>query len=343
MRVWFNHWFSTVYHVFNLLRKYDGEIEIVASNIRENTLIKSGADEWFLEPFMQENDEYVEFCLDMCKKHNIDVFIPRRGRNIISKNLNKFSEIGISVLVNNSNEINEILNDKVKMYQVLKENPVLKKLVPYYLVVRDSSDFKSACVLVRYFIESTDCDRICIKGAVDEGGISFRVLIDDKKSSQTEKLEYNAISEKEMDDIIDKEVNHKKKLVMPYLTDEVSCDVLRTSKGVIVVSRSKSEYHTYTVKRNKELEEYCTKLVEEFNINGPCNIQFRKFDDKWKLLDINNRMSGGIQISVLGSGVNIPLLSLNQLIKKDDSNWEYSKTYLGEGTQVCNIETPILI
>lgn len=342
MRIWFNHWFSTVYHVFGLLRNYDSDVEIVASNVRENTLIKSGADEWFLEPLMGENEKYVDYCLETCKKYKIDVFIPRRGRNIISEYLDKFEEIGVKVLVNKDSEINNILDNKLDTYKVLKEHPELKKIVPYYLVVRDSDSFKSACVLVRYFIESTNCDRICIKNAVDEGGTSFKVLLDDKKASQEEKLEYNAISEKEMEKIIDKDVSKKTMLVMPYLTDEVSCDVLRTSKGVIVVTRKKVEYHTYLVKEDKDLKEYCTKLVKEFNINGPCNIQFRKIDDKWKLLDINNRMSGGIQISSLGSGVNIPLIALNQLMGKDDSNWEYSEDYLKDGAKVCNIETPIL-
>lgn len=343
MNVWFNHWFSTVYHVFGLVRNYDSDIRIVASNVRENDLTKYGADEWFLEPIIGEGKEYVEYCLDMCKKHNINIFMPRRGRNEISNHLDKFNELGVSVLVNTDYEVNKTLEDKVKLYQRLKEHQELKKIVPYYLVVRDKEEFKSACVLARYYIESKDCKKICIKNAVDEGGTSFKVLLDDKKASQSEKMEYNTISEKEMEKVIESDKSDKKLLVMPYLTDEVSCDVLKTSKGVIVVSRQKVQNHIYLVKRDSLLEEYCSRLVKEFNINGPCNIQFRKIEKEWKLLDINNRMSGGIQISCLGSGVNIPLIALNQLTGKDDTNWEYSEDYLKDGIKIGNLDTPILI
>lgn len=340
MNIWFNHWFSTVYHVFGLVRNYDNDMRIIASNIRENDLIKSCADEWFLEPSIGEGEKYVEYCLNMCKEHKVDVFIPRRGRKEIAKHLDKFNELKILVLLSSDYKTSKILEDKSKMYQVLKEDQEFKKMVPYHLVVNSKEEFKSACVLARYYIDNKSSKKICIKNAIDEGGTSFKVLLEDKKASQSDKMEYNTISEKEMEDIIDKD-STKTRIVMPYLSDEVSCDVLKTSKGVLVVSRKKVQNHTYLVMRDALLEEYCKQLIDKFEITGPCNIQFRKLEGEYKLLDINNRMSGGIQISSLGSGVNIPLIALNQLIGKDDTTWEYNEDYLKDGVRIGNMETPI--
>lgn len=54
----------------------------------------------------------------------------------------------------------------------------------------------------------------------------------------------------------------------------------------------------------------------------PCNIQFKYLDDIPYFLEINTRMSGGIQMSCLASGVNIPNLAINKLLgrKKDWNN-----------------------
>ncbi len=343
MRIWFNHWFSTIYHVFNLMREYNKDVYILASNVRENLLIKSGADDWFLEDQLEENEDYVDYCLNICSTHNIDVFIPRKGRNIISKYLDKFENIGVKVLVNRNYEVNNLLNDKISVYERLKQCSDLKELVPYYLVVNNVDDFKNACVLTRYYIEKTDCDKICIKNSIDEGGITFKVLLDDKKISDTKVLGYNEISEKEMEKIIGNDKGLKRRIIMPYLHNEVSCDVLRTSNGTIVLTRYRYQNHVSEVKLDRTLENYCTKLADEFDIFGPCNIQFRKINDKWKLLDINNRMSGGIQISSLGSSMNLPLIALNQLVGMNDANWNYSEKYKTEGVYVGNIEIPILL
>ena len=49
--------------------------------------MKLACNEWYQEPDMKVNSkEYLEYCLDFCKEHNIDVFVPHKGRIIISKN-----------------------------------------------------------------------------------------------------------------------------------------------------------------------------------------------------------------------------------------------------------------
>jgi biotin carboxylase len=75
------------------------------------------------------------------------------------------------------------------------------------------------------------------------------------------------------------------------------------------------------------------------NFDVPINIQFRTDAEKIFLLEINPRMSGGLQLSCLGSGINIPDLAINQLlgVSKD---WHYPEKKF---CRVANIETPIVL
>ena len=88
-RIWFNHWFSTVYNVISMLRAENPDFQIIGSNEHPESPIMTVCDEWYQEPVLNSED-YVEFCLDFCKKHEIDVFLPRREMVAISRNKDRF-------------------------------------------------------------------------------------------------------------------------------------------------------------------------------------------------------------------------------------------------------------
>ena len=74
-------------------------------------------------------------------------------------------------------------------------------------------------------------------------------------------------------------------------------------------------------------------------IDVPINIQFRMDGKNFYLLEINPRMSGGLQLSCLASGINIPDLAINRLLGVDKLWTVPDKKFC----RVANIETPIII
>ena len=78
--------------------------------------------------------------------------------------------------------------------------------------------------------------------------------------------------------------------------------------------------------------------MNKINLEFPCNIQFKLKDDIPYLLEINTRMSGGLQMSCLAADVNIPNIALNKLLG-NDIDWSMDKR---EKT-VSYIEIPQII
>ena len=66
---------------------------------------------------------------------------------------------------------------------------------------------------------------------------------------------------------------------------------------------------------------------------------FRMNQGKIFLLEINPRMSGGLQLSCLATGINLPAIALQQLLGKD-LPWHYTNH---EEQRVAHIETPICL
>ncbi len=67
MRIWFNHWFSTAYHLIGLMRESGPErFTFVGSSSNPYAVYQRACDEWFAEPELPK-EEYVDFCLRSAK------------------------------------------------------------------------------------------------------------------------------------------------------------------------------------------------------------------------------------------------------------------------------------
>ena len=70
----------------------------------------------------------------------------------------------------------------------------------------------------------------------------------------------------------------------------------------------------------------------------PCNVQFKYHDGKPYLLEVNTRMSGGIQLSCLAAEINIPRLALERLM-----GIEPELHIIRRERKVSYIESPVLV
>lgn len=330
-RIWLNHWFSTAYNIINLIKNEEKDLYIIGSNENENAVYKSVCDEWHIEPVLDDED-YIQFCLDFCKEHKVDIFMPRRGMVAISSAKSQFLDMGVKVMVEDY-EIMQVLNDKALAYEELKKEKI--GYIPEYYIVSNIKDFYGA-----YEELIKNYEKVCFKFVMDEGGKSYRLIDNSRKG-------YSALSKKQnsrmtYDDVI-RALSEKESfspiMIMPYLPgDEVSVDCVKTSTGIIMIPRIKNATRIEKVVYDEKITDMCDAIYNKFDLQYPCNIQFKYLDNIPYFLEVNTRMSGGIQMSCLASGINIPNIAVNQMLGNDKS-WENKF----EERYVTHIELPVLV
>lgn len=113
---------------------------------------------------------------------------------------------------------------------------------------------------------------------------------------------------------------------MPYLPgDEISVDCLQTEQGLIAIPRIKGPWRDERIEFDEKILAMCKEILNTVPLFCPCNIQFKMDGDVPYLLEINTRMSGGMAMSCLAAGVNIPNLAVNQLLGRHKS-WSVDQT-----------------
>ncbi len=331
-RVWFNHWFSTAYRLIELMKdNKDEEIVIVGSNEQIDSIIQKVCDEWYQDSPLT-GIEYVDYCVDFCKEHNIDVFVPRRLMIDISRNIEKFNAIGVKVMVDDYSII-KLLNDKAAAYDYFRGVEGLH--IPEYYIANTAEQFAGA-----YKTLKEKYDQVCVKFVKDEGGMSYRRIVERTSKFKSLKIYsyaemtfeayYEALQEKETFDDL---------MVMPYLPGkEISVDCLKTGKGLIAIPRFKGAARHERIEYREDILKMTEQIVDKIDLQYPCNIQFKIKDDIPYLLEINTRMSGGLQMSCLAADVNIPNIALNKLLGKE-IDWRQNKREV----TVSYIEMPDII
>ncbi len=227
----------------------------------------------------------------------------------------------------------KILNDKSCAYECLNNDRSI--LIPEYRIVTCVDDFTKAYTdLIKKY------EKICFKFISDEGGKSYRLIDNSRKGySSLLKRTSSRISYDHAIHILSEKKKFPPIMVMPYLPgNEISVDCLKTEDGIIMIPRIKNSSRIERIFYDKEILEMCNGIYKQFNIQYPCNIQFKYYDDIPYFLEINTRMSGGVQMACLASGINIPNIAVNQIlgIKKKWKN-NYEEHY------VTHVEMPVII
>ncbi len=323
--IWLNHWFSTAYNIINLIRQDNPDFRIIGTNDRRQSPIMKACDEWYQEP-IAEGMDYVDYCLNFCKEHGVDVFMPRRELITISRHKKLFTDNGIKVMVDDFEYV-DALNKKHKAYELFKEKNI--GIVPDYFIVTDVDSFRNA-----YSELSKKYSRICFKFVWDEGGNSFHLI--DVRNKGCDGLFRHSSTRISLEDTVaalTERETFAPLMVMPYLPDEeISVDCLRTASGIIAIPRIKGVTRIEKIRYDENILAVCHDLLEKIPLEMPCNIQFKYFEGVPYILEVNTRMSGGVQMSCLASGVNIPSVAVNKLLGKDipwtDSKTDHDVTYI---------------
>ena len=331
--VWLNHWFSTAYNIIKLIKKDDSlDFHIIGTNENNISVLKDVCDEWYSEPEKISGDDYVEFCLEFCQDHNIDVFLPHRHFGAISKRKQWFEDINVAVVVDDYSKIS-LLNDKARAYDFFAHQTFLS--VPEHYVVCNIDEFKEA-----YNALYEKYGQVCTKFVHDEGGKSYRLIDNTRKG-------YSALFKKQNTrmtlDTLEEALREKEKfsplMVMPYLEgDEISADCLKTQQGIIIIPRIKSTTRFEKIEFDNHIIELCENIYGVIELEMPCNIQFKYRGEVPYFLEINTRMSGGIHMACAGTGVNIPNIAVNKVLGINKS-WDLKQ----ESRTVSQVEIPVVL
>ncbi len=332
-RIWFNHWFTTAYHLIDLMGE-GGGCEFYGSSTNPDALYKMKCARWFVEESDISCGDYVEFCLNFCRENKIDVFVPRRYQAEIVRARSEFGKIGTKLFAEPDADVIDLLENKGRTYRRFEG----REFIPPYKVANNAEQFVSA-----YESLAAEGGRVCAKLVTDEGARSFRVIDNTIESvSGVYSKPGTKITIDAMKRVISEYDFSIPYLLMPYLADgEISADCLATPSGEIIIPRFKSHYRISEIKFNEKIMGYCRDIMRELNLQTPANIQFRLQNGQAYLLEVNTRMSGGLQQSCAAARINIPKIALYALFG-EELPWKYP-----ESSEIlpktANLETPVLI
>jgi biotin carboxylase len=309
MRVWFNRTFSSVYAAIGLIREADrdGRFHLIYSNANPHAAAARVAHQFMVEPTGLDTDAYIDWCLDFCREHRVDIFIPGKESTTLAGQHARFAAIGTRVLSAAAPAALELIHDKARFYAELDlpgaplaETRRFENLAQF--------DAAYAELRQRY-------PKLCVKPSKSVFGLGFSIL-DEERSSAALLIagaQYH-IGLADMRRGMEELGEFRTMLLMQYLDGhEYSVDCVGDhGRLVAAVARKKPMQagRGQLIDMRQDILDACAKLAADFGLNGCFNVQFRENGEQLHLLEINPRMSGGIGMACV-AGPNLPWIALS--------------------------------
>lgn len=301
VRVWLNRTYAENVFFMDQLRSNPQlrPVEIHATHGDPDSPVLAAADTAAMEPEGLSPAAYVEYALDQCARHSIDVFVPVLHQAAIVAHRADFAALGTALLAPPSEAVAVFL-DKATAYQAVQAVGVP---VPPWWRVRTEEELVAA-------VETLEAagHKACFKPAAGAGGVGFRVITRAPFSlahlngfpSPYVPLDLVVEAVRAADEPVDW-------LVMPLLGQpEVSVDCLTAPDGRVrmAVGRTKNgRRRGFTL--HPSFIEPARLLAEAFGLHYLTNIQFRMLGDDPVLMDVNTRPAGGLH-QLSQCGINAP-------------------------------------
>lgn len=308
MRVWYNRTFSSVYTALRLIREADteGRFTLIHSNANRHTPAAGIAHAFHGEPTGLAPDAYVDWCVDFCRTHRIDIFVPGREATTLAAHHARFEAAGTRVLSAATPQKLQLVHDKAGFYA---ETHLPQAPVAEFRRFENLAAFDAAWAELR-----PRHAKLCIKPSRGIYGIGFAV-VDEERSSAALLLagvEYH-IGYQDLRRGLAELGEFRTMLLMEYLDGhEYSVDCVGDrGRLVAAVARRKlaGAGSGQLIDMRPEIIEATTRLTADYGLNGVFNVQFREAAGKPRLLEINPRMSGGIGMAC-AAGPNLPWIAL---------------------------------
>ena len=301
VRIWLNRNYSTAVHLLEMLRHNPSgtPVQLFGSHVDPSAPMLAACDQRLPEPSV-DDPNFVEAMLQACLRWNIDVLLPVAGQSLIAHRLQDFRAVGTAVICPPPGAV-DLLADKVATYRALPGSD----LVPPFRVVGSVGEFDGALAdldgwwtqdqpLVVKPTAGVGADGVRFLSRAEPGLDALLGPVGPFVGSATFR---RALAEAAAVPPL---------VVMPYLDGpETSVDVLASGgRTVAAVPRSKVGRQR-VLGGDPVLPGLAAELVERFELDGLVNVQFRSFQGRPALLEINTRPSGGLYQTAL-AGVNLP-------------------------------------
>jgi hypothetical protein len=325
VNLWLNHTFSSIYNISELLRQgvekhgFPGELKILLSHSDSRFVARPLADLFFEDARKTDPDEYVDWCLSVCRDRGVDVFWPGRGAPRIIGRKAEFEALGVRLMVPASEENLGVLNDKALFYKNLSELKSLESLkdskgaspgIPKWFEATNFEEFEKAAELM--LVEKRN---FCFKPAKSIYGLGFKIIRE--KRDPLRSFLSNDVAGCDLEEAKSRlrvpPEKFVKLLVMERLPGpEYSLDCLSKGGKLIKVSiRKKPKWAGWPEKLIKDdcLTSVAEILAERFKLSHIFNLQIMDSKEGPRILEINPRMAGGLYFSCL-AGINYPYWAL---------------------------------
>jgi hypothetical protein len=316
VRIWLNRNYATTVHVLEMLRHNQDRLPVTlfVSHADPTSPMLAGGDHCLPEPVVTE-PHFIDQMLDMCRRHEIDVLLPVAGQSLVAHRADEFKAIGTALICPPAHAV-DLLSDKAATFRALPGSA----LVPPWRVVCTLAEFEAAVDELDDLW--TPQNPLILKPAVGVGADGVRFLsrtgpdlagllgpVGPVVGVDAVRL---AISEAEVS-----RTGIPPLVVMPYLPGpETSVDILaRRGRTLAAVPRTKNG-RLRVIGGDPRLPGLAAELVAHFGLDGLVNVQFRSFDGRPALLEINPRPSGGLYQSAL-AGVNLPWAAVQVALGQD--------------------------
>ena len=309
MRVWFNRTFSSVYAAIGLIREADrdGRFHLIYSNANPHAAAARVAHQFMVEPTGLDTEAYIDWCLDFCREHRVDIFIPGKESTTLAGQHARFAAIGTRVLSAAAPAALELIHDKARFYAELDlpgaplaETRLFENLAQF--------DAAYAELRQRY-------PKLCVKPSKSVFGLGFSIL-DEERSSAALLIagaQYH-IGLADMRRGMEELGQFRTMLLMQYLDGhEYSVDCVGDQGRLVAAVARKKPMQAgrgQLIDMRQDILDACAKLAADFGLNGCFNVQFRENGEQLHLLEINPRMSGGIGMACV-AGPNLPWIALS--------------------------------
>jgi len=336
MRIWFNKTFSTISSVFNAIHLAFpvDEVSLICTHTHGNAAAFLAADECHLEPSDLSGFAYLEWCVNFCLQHNIQLFWPGKEAALISQHHNLFLATGTQVLSVADYETLTLLHNKADFYSQL--NSTIAQTMDF-IAVNTADEFDLAVANL-----SKKHDSLCVKPAVSVFGLGFRILDTqgDSIKQLLEGIEYQ-IPLQELRLGMKNSPTFDTLLVMEHLAGhEWSVDCAgRQGELLCAVQRKKPLLagQGQTIDNHADIHGMVRRLSAHYQLNGLFNIQFKEGRQGIRLLEINPRPSGGFGMACL-SGANLAKIAL-QSIKGETTQ----TPIIHYGLKVTEVNMPVIL
>ena len=297
LTLYFNRCFSAYAFLIESLKdSWEGDqLKVIISHSNPDPYLMRVADHFEIEPHL-DNEMYLDFILQTCKKYQVDVFFPRKHVTSLSQYRNEFAALGVHCAFVCSTEHYQLFDHKFNATQHLLEQNLVN--APHTALVESYNQFETHYHRIRSnrLDNSKGHETVCLKPNVGIGGKGF-MRISHHRSEQDDlfRESLHSIAYSRLKRTLREMLPFPSLLLSTYLQDEeLSVDCIG-HQGDLLAAYPRFYVNKYEQRYEylPELIETCRQITSRYQLNYLYNVQFKKHRGQWYFIELNTRSAAG--------------------------------------------------